>query len=56
MDYKNKNALIIGAGISGVAAYDLLLRAGANPILYDSNSNLNTNDVRNKTCEKSRQT
>ncbi|MBR4579605.1 MAG: UDP-N-acetylmuramoyl-L-alanine--D-glutamate ligase [Lachnospiraceae bacterium] len=52
MDYKNKNALIIGAGISGVAAYDLLLRAGANPILYDSNSNLNTNDVRNKTCEK----
>ena len=52
MDYKNKNALIIGAGVSGVAAYDLLLRAGANPILYDSNSNLNTNDVRNKTCEK----
>ena len=52
MDYRGKNALIIGAGISGVAAYDLLLRAGANPILYDSNSTLNITDVRNKTCEK----
>ena len=52
MDYKGKTALIIGAGISGVAAYDLLLNAGANPILYDSNTNLNIHDVREKTCEK----
>ncbi len=52
MDYKNKTALIIGAGISGVAAYDLLLKAGANPILYDANTALNVRDVREKTCEK----
>ena len=52
MNYKGKNALIIGAGISGVAAYDLLLKAGANPILYDANAALNVQDVRNKTCEK----
>lgn len=52
MDYRGKTALIIGAGISGVAAYDLLLSAGANPILYDSNENLNITDVRNKTSEK----
>ena len=52
MEYKGKNALIIGAGISGVAAYDLLLKAGANPILYDANTALNVQDVRNRTCEK----
>ena len=52
MDYKGKNALIIGAGISGVAAYDLLIKVGANPILYDANSNLNIHDVRENTCEK----
>ena len=52
MNYKGKNALIIGAGVSGVAAYDLLLKAGANPILYDANAGLNVQDVRNRTCEK----
>ena len=52
MDYKGKTALIIGAGISGVAAYDLLLKAGANPILNDANAGLNIRDVREKTCEK----
>ena len=52
MDYKNKTILIIGAGISGVAAYDLLVKEGAKPILYDANSNLNITDVRNKTSEK----
>lgn len=54
MEYKGKTALIIGAGISGVAAYDLLLKAGANPILYDANTNLNVNDIREKTSEKER--
>ena len=54
MDYKGKNALIIGAGISGIAAYDLLIKVGANPILYDANSNLNIHDVRENTCEKER--
>ena len=51
MDYKNKTVLIIGAGISGVAAYDLLVKAGANPILYDANEALNIRDVRAKTSE-----
>ena len=51
MEYKGKTVLIIGAGISGVAAYDLLLHLGANPILYDANTALSVNDVRLKTCE-----
>ena len=28
MDYKDKTVLIIGAGISGVAAYDLFCQSG----------------------------
>ena len=51
MDYTNKKALIIGAGISGVAAYNLLTKAGANPILYDANDELDIDEVRMKTCD-----
>ena len=51
MNYKGKNALIIGAGVSGVAAYDLLLKAGANPILYDANEKLDIEEVKKRTCE-----
>ena len=52
MTYKNKTALIIGAGISGVAAYDLLISAGAKPILYDANEKLDIEEVKSRTCEK----
>ena len=51
MDYKDKTILIIGAGISGVAAYDLLVKAGAKPILYDANEALSLRDVRERTSD-----
>lgn len=35
-----KRVLVLGAGISGVAAYNLLILMQAEPVLYDSNTNL----------------
>ncbi len=40
MNLKDKKVLVFGAGISGVAAYNLLLQIGAVPVLYDGNVNL----------------
>lgn len=48
MDIKNKRALIIGSGISGIAAFKLLHDAGACPVLYDSNEKLEVEDIRKK--------
>ncbi len=36
MDWTGKNVLIIGTGKSGIASARLLLRAGAHPVLFDS--------------------
>ena len=40
MNLKNQRILVLGAGISGVAAYNLLEKIGAVPVLYDANENL----------------
>lgn len=48
MDLINKRALIIGSGISGIAAVKLLHSAGASPILYDSNEKLEVEEIRKK--------
>lgn len=37
---KDKLILVLGAGISGIAAYNLLAQMGATPVLYDANVNL----------------
>ena len=37
---ENQKILVLGAGISGVAAYNLLKQIGAKPVLYDANVNL----------------
>ena len=40
MDIRDKNVLVFGSGISGIAASRLLLREGADVILYDGNEKL----------------
>lgn len=45
---KNQVVLVIGTGISGISAVELLLKVQATPILYDGNENLNAEDVRKK--------
>ncbi|MCM1261933.1 MAG: UDP-N-acetylmuramoyl-L-alanine--D-glutamate ligase [Butyrivibrio sp.] len=44
-DLTNKRVLIIGAGISGIGAMEILSRAGASPILYDGNEKLIKEEV-----------
>lgn len=46
MDLKGKKVLIIGTGISGMGAAQLLYRIGAVPVLYDENKNLKAEEVR----------
>ncbi len=45
---KGKKVLVFGAGISGTGAAELLGRAGADVILYDGNTSLSEEDVREK--------
>ena len=40
MDLKSKKVLVFGAGKSGIGAADLLGSAGAQPVIYDGNANL----------------
>ena len=37
MDWTQKNILVVGCGISGIGATELLEKMGACPILYDEN-------------------
>ena len=37
MDLKNKTVMVVGTGISGIGAVDLLNKVGADCILYDGN-------------------
>ncbi len=45
MDFSGKNVLVFGTGISGIAAAKLLLRHGANVILFDGNEELDRSRV-----------
>ena len=40
MDLKNKTVMVVGTGISGIGAVDLLNKVGADCILYDGNEKL----------------
>lgn len=51
MDLENKKVLVVGTGISGIAATKLLNRHNAEVILLDSNEKLCENDVRGKMPE-----
>lgn len=48
MDWKEKNVFVIGTGISGIAASDLLVQVGANVILYDGNEEVQKKAVQDK--------
>ena len=45
MDLTGKYVLVAGCGVSGVAAAQLLYKAGARPIMFDTNENLKKEDV-----------
>ena len=48
MNLVNKRVLIIGTGISGIAAADLLSEEGAKVILYDANAELEEAKIRER--------
>lgn len=50
----DKKILIIGAGLSGIGAAELLLESGASPVLYDSNASLSEEALREKLPKDSR--
>lgn len=45
---KGKKVLVVGSGISGIGAVEALCHVGAEPLLYDENENLTTEDVQAK--------
>ena len=44
----DKKILVIGSGVSGIGAVKLLEKAGAAPVLYDSNAKLSEEEVRKR--------
>ena len=48
MELKDKTVLVVGTGISGIAAVKLLSKKGANIILFDSNAKLEYDEVKKK--------
>ena len=47
-EFENKSVLVYGTGKSGIGAAKLLLKAGAVPVLYDGNTELNPEEI----CKK----
>ena len=54
MNLQNKNVLVFGTGISGIAAAGLLENKGAHPVLFDGNAELEEQVIRAKLPEGSR--
>ncbi len=48
MEFGDKKVLVFGAGISGIGAASLLLRRGADVVLYDGNASLDEAELRGK--------
>ena len=53
MDISGKTVLVVGTGISGIGAARLLLKTGANVILYDGNEQLTQAGIQSKLPEGS---
>lgn len=51
MDLKEKKVLVFGAGISGAAACRLLMKEGAQVVLYDGNASLDEKNIRGQVLE-----
>ena len=54
MNLQNKNVLVFGTGISGIAAAGLLEDKGAHPVLFDGNAELEEKAIRAKLPEGSK--
>jgi UDP-N-acetylmuramoylalanine--D-glutamate ligase len=48
MELKGKKVLVFGSGKSGIGAAELLLKAGAVPVIYDGNTGISGETVRGK--------
>ena len=48
MELNNKKVMVVGTGISGIGAIDLLHKAGADCIIYDGNEKLSREDISKK--------
>ena len=48
MDLTGKTVLVVGSGISGIAAAELLLEKNANVVLFDGNKELDRTEHREK--------
>lgn len=51
MELQGKKVLVVGSGKSGMGAVGLLAKAGAVPVLYDSNEKLDPEEIRMKAGE-----
>ena len=51
MFLQNKKVLVVGSGKSGIASVELLRRAGAYPVLFDSNQELTAQEMEEKLIE-----
>ena len=49
MELKGQKVLVVGSGKSGIGAARLLGKAGALPVLFDSNEKLDMTELREKT-------
>lgn len=50
MNLQNQTVVVVGTGKSGIGAAGLLAKAGALPVLYDSNDKLDREELRKKTA------
>ena len=48
MNLQNRCVLIVGCGISGIGAAEILYKTGAKPILFDANTSLKKEDIEKK--------
>ncbi len=48
MEFSGLKVLVVGTGVSGIAATDLLERAGAKVYLYDSNEKVSISEIKKK--------
>ena len=48
MNWKGKKVLVVGCGISGIGATELLEKVGASPVLFDENTKVNAENVRDR--------
>lgn len=56
MNLQNKRVLAVGSGKSGIAAVQLLFKAGARPWLYDGNEKLSKEELQEKLGEYGKKT